>query len=725
MKNRTGITTAVIGFCMFLSACSKTPVETPDVQKNTESSAYTEAADTESTEEETVGEEATADETEAAESIESDSPVTDGGSPWIDSDLKENLAADMQTDPRDDFHLYANKDWLLETEIPDGHQVCSMFDERELTVKKQCIELLKDESIEGHDAELIRTFNSLLLDWGERADRGISDLEALYSKILRIQTTEDVDALFEDRSNMIELPSFVNARSTIGNNDPEHYIVYIDSPDLLLGDSAEYLERSTYGDMKYGLSKDAFTYVAGKFGMPEEDAEKCFDDAIDFETLLADSIMSTQETNSNDYYEKINVEMTLDDLTDHCKNYPLGRILNTLGYSYDGVYWVGNPGYLIRLDELYTDENIQGIRAVLLVNYLLDYAEWLDQNTYDHMQDLKSRYLGINGKYTDEEMAYNTVSDFLPASLQKVYVRKYGSEDDREKMEVLCREVTDTYREMLSENDWVSEELKEAAIQKLNHLTICAAYPDKFRDTSSIDIKDCSLIEARRKIIECGRDYNRSLIGAAKDQEMWADDINILFCGAYYDPTQNAIIIPIGIMGDPFYAPDMSAEELFASIGSVIGHEISHAFDNNGSQFDENGALNNWWPDADAVVFQKRVEKVVDYLDNIVAFGEEHFIGSNIDGEMIADITGLQCLLKMASKKKDFDYDRFFVRYAQRNKWLSLFSYEYETLTQDEHPLFYARTNVSVQQFEEFYETYDVKKGDNMYLAPEDRLIVW
>ena len=114
-----------------------------------------------------------------------------------------------------------------------------------------------------------------------------------------------------------------------------------------------------------------------------------------------------------------------------------------------------------------------------------------------------------------------------------------------------------------------------------------------------------------------------------------------------------------------------------------------------------------------------------DYLDKIVAFDDKHFIGKNIDTEMVADMTGLQCALRMASKVDGFDYDRFFRKYAQMNASLSVYSYELSTLTQDEHPLDYSRTNVPVQQFEEFYATYDVKGGDNMYLAPEERLVIW
>ena len=728
MKNRIRITAAAVGFCILLSACSKAPVNTPDIRQDAAGSTYTENTETETADAETESAvtEETGD-TEGTESAESDAPVTGGGRPWIDSDLKENLTEDMKTDPRDDFHLYANKDWLLESEIPDGHDSWSFFDERDFDVDKQCMELLKDESIEGHDGELIRTLNALLLDWDERGRRGISDLEELYSKLLRIQTIEDVNQVFQERSNIILLPQLIDMKSTIGYNDPEHYVVVIDTPSLILDDSAEYRERSTYGDANYGVYKDAFRYIAGKFGMPENEAEKCYEDAIGFETLLADHIYTTQEKNSDDYFEKTNNEMTLDELTDLCRNYPLGRILNTAGYSYDGIYQVYNPGYLMWLDEVYTDENIDGIRARLIVRYLLAYIESLDKDTYDHIRDLDSRYFGTSGRLTDEEMAYNKVTKFLPQSLQKVYVEKYGSEDDREKIRSLFREIKDTYREMLLENDWATEELKEAAVRKLDHLTLNALYPDKFRDTSAIDLKGCSLIEARHKIKEYEFDYNISLLGTARDQEMWAvtDKFSILLCNAFYEPDRNMVTLFIGMMGEPFYSPDMSTEEVYATIGTAMGHEISHAFDNNGSQFDENGILNNWWTKEDAAEFQKRIEKMKDHLDGIVAFGEEHFIGESIAGEMVADVTGMQCILRMASKIKDFDYDRFFVKYAQRNRCLSLYSTEYWALTQDAHPLDYSRTNVTLQQFEEFYETYGVKEGDNMYLAPEDRLIVW
>ena len=171
---------------------------------------------------------------------------------------------------------------------------------------------------------------------------------------------------------------------------------------------------------------------------------------------------------------------------------------------------------------------------------------------------------------------------------------------------------------------------------------------------------------------------------------------------------------------------DMSVEELYASIGAFwVGHEVSHAFDMNGAQFDAEGNYRNWWKEEDLQEFERRSKRLDDYLDTIIPFGDHHVIGSNVDTEMAADYTGLQCALRMAQKVEDFDYDKFFTKYAQMNASLGLYSSELSQLTQDSHPLNFLRTNVPVQQFEEFYETYGVKEGDAMYLAPEDRLLIW
>ncbi len=652
--------------------------------------------------------------------------VLSKGIPWIDSELKENLSEDMPVDPKDDFHLYANKEWLLDSEIPSGYTAWSHYTERGLEVKKQCMDLLKKDDLTGHDAELIQTYNDLILDWDARNASQVSEIQDLYDAVSAADDIEDITAFLTDSATSDMLFSFFNYSACIGFNDPEKYIVGVDTPSLLLGDSAEYPERTELGDMYYGYAKDMFIYISGKLGEEKSQAEEKFDSAIELETKLAEKIYTTKEQKEDDYFDRINNEMPFEEVTELAEVFPLGEILTSSGYEYPGMYLVTRPDYFELLDEVYTDENLDGIKNLMLVKYLLGYQQVLDRETYERSIEAKNEYFGTSGSLSDEEMAYNMVSSMLPASMQKVYISEYGSEEDKKKMNDLCQEVIDTYREMLSENQWASDEVRNYAIEKIDKMKIHAAYPDKFRDTSGIDIKGCSLLEARERIIRTEEEYSKSLIGTSKDKDMWAEGFDILSCNAFYDLQENTINMIIGMMGEPFFSSEMGTEELYASIGAFwVGHEISHAFDSTGAQFDAEGKFRDWWTEEDRAEFDRRVSKMDDYLDKIVAFDDKHFIGKNIDTEMVADMTGLQCALRMASKVDGFDYDRFFRKYAQMNASLSVYSYELSTLTQDEHPLDYSRTNVPVQQFEEFYATYDVKGGDNMYLAPEERLVIW
>ena len=180
-----------------------------------------------------------------------------------------------------------------------------------------------------------------------------------------------------------------------------------------------------------------------------------------------------------------------------------------------------------------------------------------------------------------------------------------------------------------------------------------------------------------------------------------------------------------GILGGSLYNPDMSREELFANVGDTLAHEISHAFDTTGSQFDEKGNLRNWWTEQDQAAFTKRADKLAAYYDNIEPFQDVFCVGSQIEGEAIADLVAIKILLRIAAKDPNFDYDKFFRAYSETWRTITTARSEYYALSQDSHPLPYLRVNAVVQQFEEFYKTYGVKEGDGMYLAPEDRLEVW
>ena len=485
-------------------------------------------------------------------------PVTGGGKPWVNSDIKENVTADMPVDPRDDFHLYVNKEWILDHDIPAGDSAWTHGRERMREVKNQCLGLLKDESLTGHDAELIQTYYSLLLDWEARNRSGVTEIKDLYDAIMAVSGIEDMTGLLTDTEASGKLYQFFIYGADTGLDDPGTYLVCISEPPVLLNDSSEYGNRTEYGDMYYGCKKETFTYIAGKMGMDQEEAAKRFDSALELESKLAERIYTAAEKNSDDFDEKINNEMSFEELVSLTEAFPLEAILSEAGYKYDGSYFVRCPDYFEILDAVYSDENLEGIRNLILVNYLLDYKELLDRETYEKSKEIYNSWFGTSGIVADDEMAYKSINELLPASLQKVYISKYGSEEEKKNMEDLCRISIDAYGEMLSANTWASDEVRDYAIEKLDKIAIHALYPDKFRDTSNIDISGCSLIEANENIMKAEEEYGRSLIGTKKDKEMWADNLNILECNAFYQPSENSINMVIGMMGEPYYNPDIS-----------------------------------------------------------------------------------------------------------------------------------------------------------------------
>ena len=192
----------------------------------------------------------------------------------------------------------------------------------------------------------------------------------------------------------------------------------------------------------------------------------------------------------------------------------------------------------------------------------------------------------------------------------------------------------------------------------------------------------------------------------------------------FYQPVENAIYIMGAFAQGGMYNSEMSDEELYAKLGMVIGHEISHAFDIRGSQYDRDGNQIDWWTAEDKKEFRRRNDKMIAYYETIHPWGGQDLDGLRLAGEACADLTGMQCILGIVAEKPGFDYDAFFRAYA--DMWCTKLKPEFITLyLEDVHPLKYLRINVVVQQFEEFYETYGIREGDNMYLAPEDRIRIW
>ena len=646
-----------------------------------------------------------------------------GGEPWADTDLQANIKAGMSTSPAEDFHLFVNYDWLSTSEIPAGYTSNGPFLDVQLETDAKARALFEDEELEGHNADLIRDFYAAYLDWDARNAAGVEPIRPTVEAIEALTSIEELSDFLCDRERSYQVPRFVSMENTASLNDATRYILDLSDSGFLLQDPGEYVNKSVVGRLLSDVYKKGSTAMLEKLGYSKQEAEKRFDEAIAFEAKLAAVCMTADEQMSPDYLQKINNEYSMADAAALAPNFPLERLISSYGYGEAEKLLVEEPAYLEKLSEVFTEENLPGMKSCMLIKYVIGQSNYVDQDSFNTMLDLQNAAMGSQGKLSDEEYAYQFVSSWLAEPLERCYLERYDAGEVKERITGVCEDVLAYYRAMLGETDWLSDATREAALEKLDRITVNVAYPEKWKDYSDVDLSGLSLRECVKTLSEYELEQDVALTNQPVDRGYWL--MSTLECNAYYNPQDNSINILLGILGGDFYRDDMRDEELYGGIGAVIGHEISHAFDTNGAQFDANGDLRNWWTEEDYSAFTARAERLAAYYDGIKAFGSTMVKGSNIQTEAIADMAGLKCMLGIAKTVPDFDYELFFRQYAKLWRTLTSQQSEYISLQYDSHPLSYLRTNVTVQQFEEFYETFGIQPGDRMYLAPENRICVW
>lgn len=646
------------------------------------------------------------------------------GIPWVDSDLKENISEDLELSPKEDFHLYVNYEWLKDAEIPEGRNNIGAFYTVSMEVQDNQKALLEDESLEGHEAKLVQAYYNAFLNWEERNKQGLDTIIPTVEAIQAIDSMEELSDFICDKEQSFMVEAFINCATMVDLNDSSRYIPDVVCAKFMLDDAAEYAQRTEYGERYYEANRMVLTYLLQKLGFSKEEAVKKIDDLISFEAKLAEVALTKNDMMQPDYLEKVNNIMSLSELEQLAPNFPMRRWMEEKGFDKAEQFVVDEPVYIQRVGELYTEENLEQIKNYLLLKYLVKTISYLDQEAYDINIKASGIINGASGRLEDEEYALRKVSQDLPEPLAVAYLDKYPAEKKKQDITNICQNVIDAYHGIIGGAQWLSAETRQKAEEKLNKISINAVYPEKWYDFSSLSLEGLSYFECQKAISDFSLKREQEHINAEVDRELW-EGINILETNAYYNLQDNSINIILGILGGDFYNEEMTLEEMYGGIGAIIAHELSHAFDTNGAQFDGDGNFLNWWTKEDYEAFTQRAQKLAAYYDNIVAFEGLKVSGTNVMSEAIADSTGVQCILSIAKEIEDFDYDAFFRKYAGLWKGISSREFEYLCFTQDVHPLNYLRTNVVLQQFDEFLEEYDIQPGDNMYLAPESRILVW
>ena len=645
---------------------------------------------------------------------------------WLNSDIIGNVTEDTPAELKDDFALYVNKEWSLTAELPDGFASITPLSECDLIIQDRMKKLFTDDSLTGHDAELVHKFYSLVSDWEYRDALGIEPAKPYMDAIENI---DDLQGLYSYMCSVDNLMMFFpfTANVDIDDDDQTAYILYIDPQGLTLAPETEYQERTESGEIFYTEAEQLSVYMLERLGYETEVASGMFENAMAYEALLAEAILSSKavkENSETDHY-------TLQDIINISKGFPIGDMLASLGYTGDLTICMDRPVYFEKLGEIFTEENVPLIRDWFAVKTAAEMSGLLDKETHRGAAQLNARLSGVETEAKEEDLAMLTVVSNLPIPTDNLYISTYCSKEQKEEILQIVDEFKAFYREMLENDvDWLSDQTKEKAIEKLDCMRVNAVYPDTLEDWSDLNFEGLeeggSLLEAKAAIERFKVKKEAEKLNMTADPYAWnqmmlpASTVN-----AAYTPYNNTINIQAGILNGEIYNENMSYEQKLGGIGMVIGHEISHAFDTNGAQYDKDGAKKNWWTDEDRAAFDKRVAKLIAWYDGFIPAEGMSYSGDRVKTEAIADMTSMKCLLYIARQTEGFDYDAFFRQYAKLWRDQSTPESMKETILMDPHPVHYLRINATLAQFDDFDDFYGIKEGDGMYLSPEDRVAVW
>lgn len=398
-----------------------------------------------------------------------------------------------------------------------------------------------------------------------------------------------------------------------------------------------------------------------------------------------------------------------------------GDLLYSLGYADDAEITIESrvENFLDAL-EASDMSKLESLKDDLIVRVCLGAVSSLPTDQY---MALAREFDQSFGNYSDSMLLRETIVASCQSVFDRAYIDNFETQARKKAIHDLMKETIEEYKVMLQNEAWLSAETKTKAIEKVEAIQYDCAYPDHLLSLPAYSVGEpTSFYQAAREY----RAWNaKSDQPARSPLQSWAISVTAIN-GVYY-PLNNSFVIYDGLLGGLMNGLPATREELLGSIGAVIGHEISHAFDSEGSKYDAHGQEQDWWTPADRRAFDAKVAKVKATWDTYAYRPNLPMWTDKMLGEIIADMGGVSVCLKLGAKDKNFDYDKFFRAYSA--SYCSVMDPEFVEASiiqaQDSHPLNYLRVNAVVNQFEEFYTTYDVKEGDHMYVAPANRINIW
>ncbi|WP_374363806.1 M13 family metallopeptidase [Cloacibacterium sp.] len=642
---------------------------------------------------------------------------------------------DTSVRPQDDFYNYVNGSWMKTAQIPSDKSTWGSFnklaedtDNNSLSILNT---LLKDKFAKGTEGKKIQDLYATYMDMKKRDADGITPIKADLAKIDAIKTVAD-------------LQKYLIAATPEGENPFYSWGVDADMKNSKM--NAIYL-----GDARLGLGRDYYQkvnekntealaeytkYVASMLQvLGYKNADATAKKIVDFEKSIAQTLYTNEQSrDSNLFYNP----KTAAELKELSKNVDLAGYLAKLGVSYDKVI-VGEINYYKNLDKFINPANISLIKDYMKFHLLSGSASYLSKDLDAKRFDFYGKYLrGQQEQRAQNKRAFELINGSLGEAFGKLYVEKYFPAEAKAQMVELIDYLKKSFAQHISNLAWMSSTTKEKALTKLNKFAVKVAYPDQWKDYSKLTIlsenEGGSLYKNLQNITAWQYQKDLAKIGKPVDKSEWGMTPQTV--NAYYNPLNNEIVFPAAILQPPFFNPKADAAVNFGGIGAVIGHEITHGFDDSGAQFDSEGNLTDWWTPEDKASFEKATKSLAAQYDKYEPVKGTFVNGTFTNGENIADLGGVNIAydaLQMYLKDKGtpglidgFTQDqRFFLSWATVWRTKQTEKAAVSQVKVDPHSPGYFRAFGPLVNTEAWYKAFDVKDGDKLYKKPEERIKIW